>query len=103
MSLATSNRYQYTTTGEKTPLVIPDGYLRFNVLLVPTSSVARIEHTVTPRDVVIADPSLAQWSIWPAGSVAAAEEARLVGAATAIRVVVESGADVLLEINFTGG
>jgi len=101
MSLATSRIYAYTTTGNKSPLIMPDGYLRFNVRLVCNSSTAKIQHTLYPKSVVEADPALAQWVDWPFGTITTSKEARIAGAPTAFRVVVESGADVKLEVNVT--
>jgi len=101
MALATSRIYSYTTTGNKSPLVIPNGYLRFNVSLQPTSSTAKLQHTFYPRAVVEENPANAVWYDWPEGVVSENTEARLIGAATAIRVVVVSGTDVKMAVNFT--
>lgn len=103
MSLNEADLVQYTTVGTKDPLIVPAGYLRYSVTLVPNSSVAKIQHTVGPKSVVEADPSLVEWVDWPDGPVSTPTEADLVGAATAIRVVVLTGADVKLWRSFTVG
>ncbi len=101
MAKANSGIFAYTSTGTKIPIIVPDGYVRYNVLLVPTSSTAKLQHTVTPREVVESDPSMATWEDWPDGFVTDTTSSRLVGAATAIRVDISAGTDVKLEVNFT--
>ena len=101
MSLSTSRLNQYTTVGNKIPLIVPQGYLRYNVSLEPTGSVAKIQHTFYPIEVVEADPSLVTWYDWPPGQVSSNTDARIVGAPTAIRVVVVSGINVTLVVSFT--
>jgi hypothetical protein len=101
MSRDNSRVYEYTSVGEKTPIRVPEGYMRGGIALVPVDSRARVEHTYYPYDVVKLDPSVVTWHTWDAGDTNKVTEARLLGAPTALRVVVVSGDDVKLVVNFT--
>lgn len=101
MSLAVSRLYEYSSVGEKDPLIVSDGYKRFNVRLDCINGSAKLQHTLYPKDVINADPSVASWEDWPFGVITSAKSAALVGAPTAIRVVVLSGDNIKLEVNVT--
>lgn len=101
MALATSRIYEYSSVGNKAPLILPAGYKRCNISLEPTASVAKIQHTFYPKQVVEVDASLATWYDWPDGEVSVNTEASIVGAPTAFRVVVVSGSNVKMAVNFT--
>jgi len=101
MAESRPTRLEYTSVGVKDPVIVPDNYLRYNINLLPVNSVAKIQYSITPRKVVNADPSVATWQDWSEGNVSSQTLARLIGAATAIRVEVLEGSDVTLEVNFT--
>lgn len=98
MGVVASRIYNYNSTGNKTVLVVPNKFSQLSVRLVPTG-ISKIQHTIYPAEAAAADPDAVEWEDWPQGEITSADESRLIGAATAFRVVVVSGTAKLI-VNF---
>jgi len=99
MALVQSKIYNYAGVGNGTPLILPDKFSRFSIELTPVGGTAKIQHTIYPfkED---DDPGTVEWEDWPYGAVSAKKAARLVGSASAFRVVNVDATSSKLVVNY---